>query len=352
MRKELSISKLLTMLVASFALVTGPFASANLTTSGIEKAADEVYTAGILATQLGENTDVGSTQAKIHFFASKADRDDVDTLNGIFIGQMYVGIKGLLHPTGKSLLSLSGITIKVDAETSGHSASSDAENTDLFLAPAGAAIGSAVGSDNTNAWALSGITVGASTLINGNLASAAAIMNDQAITGTDYNSLNYFDITDDDFSTDPIGTAWASYYNFLRHSDLGTANGSGGNGKRLVNGNMTADAKVDSTAGTLAIAANTAKTGTNSNATASQRLSCHRDWDGTGASGTSGGSCPYYLVNFVSGAVDVNEILNPSTTSVTLTATPAITPPTVTDNTFTHAATLTFTTNAGHMTAG
>jgi len=351
MRKELSISKLLTMLVASFALVTGPFASANITTSGLEKAADEVYTATILAATLSEDTDVGTDQAKVHFFASKVDRDDVDTLNGIFIGQMYVGIRGLLHPTGKSLITLTNITIKVDAESAGHSASSDAENTDLFLAPSGTNIASAVGSDSTKNWSLTGITVGTSTLINGDLASASAIMNDQAITGTDYNSLSYFDITANDFSTAAIGTAWTSYYNFLRHSDLGTALGSGGNGKRLVNGNMVADAKVDTEA-TLAIAANSSATGTNATANASNRVACHRDWNGTASSGSAGGSCPYYLVNFVSAAVDVNEILNPSTTSITLTATPTLTPPTVADNTFSHAATLTFTQDAGHMSAG
>lgn len=341
--RKIALSKILIAIICFYTLAVRPqiVLAGTQPVSGLNNAAKEVYTARIIRGAFGEEEEISSDVAQLYFIATKGDRDDVSELKGIFIGQIYIGVKGLLHRVHKSKISLDDISIKVDEETVGQAASHNAHTIDLFSGL----------SDTPNAvppslqnWTNLQANVG---LPIGNLANQSSLITSVNLGGglNGATTLAHYNGSDFMTTSDKIFDSFPGYFHFLIQID-----NDGGNGRRLVKGTTVVDATLDSGVAGSALVPTTSTSRFNTTLQSGSRASCLRDWNEVFGSLTSGGECPYYMVNFLSQLVDVNEVINPSTTSVTLEMTTALLAPVVLDGDFTDAP-MTYSQKNDHLNA-
>lgn len=329
--RKLSLGKLLTIFVSSFALIYGPVSYGAITVGELDDAAAEIYSAEIIASTNGLGVD---SQVQLDFLACKSDQgSDTDVMKGIFLMQALVGVSGYLHETADSILKIDSLELTGAA---GDGSYSSGATTDLFS-----------GYSNTNtsypAATADGWDFTTSEPAQGpgcDLHDATKLIGN-ADVGDIAKKNGFVGGTALEATTTSLQTNFANITNFIKQGANGT------NGRRAVNGSDSVDFTMSTQTG-ASLAANTTAGKKNSSPTDdSNIIACQADFNGT-LSADDKGTCPYYVVNVVSKLVDIAPVLHPNLTELTLTYTTSMEAPTRSAGDFS-SATVEYATHSDHI---
>ena len=322
--RKLSLSKLLTLLVSSFALIYGPFVQGEALTS---IPVTESYSAALIPTTSLNNYD-GSTFMTIGFLSAKDERSTINTLEGQWFLEIAVGIQGLL---GDGLIGthimVDGIEIKLDDHSS-----LAAAPTDLFNVPTQEAE-SAVGAITT--W-----TGSHAAAVGGTNSKNIADDDDvhQAVGGTfdpteGMTGLpKYFAGAGSGYKSADVklGTYYAGYDDWQKGPDA--SEDLHRLGARKINGNTIVDFLYN-------FVDNEATIGAGENTGRHDNYSCAANSNGIGET-----TCPFFVLNTRSATVDIGSQMATSN-NVTVTYTLSITHPTLVQGALSSAGALAIQTN-------
>lgn len=328
--RKLSLGKLLTIIVSSFALIYGPVSYGAITVGELSDAAAEIYSAEIIASTNGATVD---NQVQLDFIACKSDQGSTtDFMKGIFLMQALVGVSGYLHTTANSILKIDTLSLTGAA---GDGSLSTGSTTDLFS-----------GYSNTNTSYPTGTSDGwdfdTNTASQGpgcDIGDAANLIGDADVNDILKKS-GFVGGTAGAVTATSLEANFANITNFIKQGADGT------NGRRAVNGTDTVDWTLETASGSSITLNSDADKKNSSPTDDSDIIACQSDFDGS--LGSDRGTCPYYLVNVVSKLVDIAPVLHPNLTDLTLTYTTSMTAPTRTVGDFA-SATVTYATHTDHI---